>query len=315
MFLKLVYDYLSNRKQRVNINGSFSSWQESIKGVPQGSVLGPLLFNAFINSLFFLVEETEICNYADDTTIYVCGQKLEHIVSSLKTDAQRLSKWFLDNSMKLNPDKCHLLVFGEKNNDVSVRIGATTITESVEEKLLGVTLDKNLDFKNHVSTLCRKAGQKLHALARISNYVDVEKLRIMMNAFIVSQFSYCPLVWMFHDRLVNKKISKVHERTLRIAYKDSCSNFEELLTKANSVTIHHKNLQLLATENFKTQWNLNPSFMNQIFVEKDTPYILRVEETFWHHNQTRQGTVLKMHVFLERRYGIHCHLPQKSPTR
>ena len=95
------------------------------------------------------------------------------IVSSLETDAQKLSKWFLDNSMKLNPDKCHLLVFGEKNNDVSVQIGVTTVTESVEEKLLGVTLDKNLDFKNHVSTLCRKAGQKLHALAHISNYVDV----------------------------------------------------------------------------------------------------------------------------------------------
>ena len=97
-----------------------------------------------------------------------------------------------------------------------------------------------------------------------------------MNAFIVSQFSYCPLVWMFQDRSVNKKINKIHERALRIACKDSCSNFEELLTKANSVTIHHKNLQLLATEIFKTQRNLNPSFMNhQIFVEKDTPYTLR----------------------------------------
>ena len=70
--LKLVYDYLSNRKQQVKINGSFSSWQESIKGVPQGSVFGPLLFNVFINDLFFLVEETEICNYADDTTRYLC---------------------------------------------------------------------------------------------------------------------------------------------------------------------------------------------------------------------------------------------------
>ena len=96
-----------------------------------------------------------------------------------------------------------------------------------------------------------------------------------MSAFIISQFSYYPLVWMFHDRSVNKKINKIHERALRIAYKDSCSNFEELLTKANSVTIHHKNLQLLATEIFKTQRNLNPSFMNQIFMEKDTPYTLR----------------------------------------
>ena len=201
--LKLVYDYLSNRK-RVKMNGWFSSWQESIKGVPQGSVLGPHLFNVFINDLFFLVEETEICNYADNTIIYVCGHELEHIVSSLKTDAEKLSKFILDNSIRLNPDTCHLLIFWEKTTDVSMQIAATTITESVEEKLLSVTLDRNLDLKNHVNILCKIAGQKLHALARISNYIDVEKLRVMMNAFVVSQFSYCPLVWMFHERSVYK---------------------------------------------------------------------------------------------------------------
>ena len=87
--LKLVHDYLSNKKQRVEINGSFSSWQESMKGVSQGSALGPLLFNVFINDIFLLVEETETCNYADDTTIYMCGHELENFVSSFETDAQK----------------------------------------------------------------------------------------------------------------------------------------------------------------------------------------------------------------------------------
>ena len=73
------------------------------------------------------MEETEICNNADGTTIYVCSHELENIVFSLETDAQELSKWFLDNSMKLNPEKCHLYT------DISVQIGATTITESVAE--------------------------------------------------------------------------------------------------------------------------------------------------------------------------------------
>ena len=107
--------------------------------------------------------------------------------------------------MKLNSEKCQLLMSGEKNSEVSVQIGATLITESVEEKLLGITLDEHLDFKSHVNSLCKKARQKLHALARISSYVDVEKLRIMINDFVVSQFSYCPLVWMLHDRSVNRK--------------------------------------------------------------------------------------------------------------
>ena len=91
-----------------------------------------------------------------------------------------------------------------------MQIGATLITESVEEQLLGITLDKHLDFKSHINSLCKNASQKLHALARISSYVDVEKLRIMINAFVVSQFSYCSLVWMFHDTSIIKKINKIH---------------------------------------------------------------------------------------------------------
>ena len=82
--------------------------------------MGVLLFNVFINDLFLLVEETEICNYADDTTIYVCGHELEHLVSGLETDAQKLSKWFLDNCMKLNPDKMSSFDFwGEKHGRIS----------------------------------------------------------------------------------------------------------------------------------------------------------------------------------------------------
>ena len=89
--LKLVHDYLSNRKQRIQINGSFSSWQESFRGIPQGSVLGPFPFAVVINDLFLLEEETDMCNYSDVTTIYVCGNELKNIISSLETDAEKLS--------------------------------------------------------------------------------------------------------------------------------------------------------------------------------------------------------------------------------
>ena len=107
------------------------------------------------------------------------------------------------------------------DTDTSVHIGETMVAESVEEKLLGVSLDKNLDFKSHVNAISKYAGQKLHALARISSYIYVEKLRIMMNTFVMSQFSYCTLIWMFHDRSAHKKINKTHEKALRIVYKDT----------------------------------------------------------------------------------------------
>ena len=105
--------------------------------------------------------------------------------------------------------------------------------------------------------------------------MDQGRLLTVMNAIIISQFSYCPVIWMFHDRNVNNKINKILEKALRIAFKDMSSKFEDLLKKAASVTIHQRNPQLLATESYKTTHYLNPKFMGEIFVEKNIPYNLR----------------------------------------
>ena len=89
-----------------------------------------------------------------------------------------------------------------------------------------------------------------------------------MKAFIESQFAYCPLTWMFHDRTVNQKINRVHERALRIVYEDDISSFDELLKKDQSVKIHHRNIQLLAVELYKTKHDISPLIMKDIFLPK-----------------------------------------------
>ena len=98
--------------------------------------------------------------------------------------------------MKANADK--LLV--ARDRDVAVKVGEFDVKNSREEKLLGVKIDSKLSFENHVSSLCKKASQKLHALARVANFMDLAKLKSLMKAFITSQFNYCPLIWMFHSR-------------------------------------------------------------------------------------------------------------------
>ena len=147
-------------------------------------------------------------------------------------------------------------------------------------KLLGVTIDNELKFDEHVSKLCKKASQKLHALARVSNYMSQDKLRMLMKAFVESQFGYCPLVWMFHSRKLNNRINRLHERTLRLVYKDSLLTFEELLQKDNSFSIHHRNLQKLATEIYKVKNNLSPTIMEGIFPIREIPYDLRNKNPF-----------------------------------
>ena len=108
--LEFILDYLSNRWQRTKICDNFSSWAELLQGVPQGSVLGPLLFNIYINDLFFLTECTDVCNFADDTIFFARDMDLKHLMERLEHDTKLAIEWFENNYIKLNEDKCHLLV-------------------------------------------------------------------------------------------------------------------------------------------------------------------------------------------------------------
>ena len=99
-----------------------------------------------------------------------------------------------NNDMKLNQDKCHLLVSGYKNENVWANIGNEKIWESNKQKLLGLDIDRNLNFDEHISSLCRKEGNKLSLLARVSNFMRFKKRLILLKTFIESQFGYCPLI-------------------------------------------------------------------------------------------------------------------------
>ena len=140
---------------------------------------------------------------------------------------------------------------------------------------LGDNYWKKLNFNEHVTKICKTVSAKLHALARISNFMSHDKLKLLMKSFVESQFSYCPLVWMFHSRALNNHINKLNERGHRLVYKDLHLIFDELLRKDGSFTIHHRNLQKLATEMYKIHNNLSPSIIKTIFPERSMPYNLR----------------------------------------
>ena len=265
--LLLIKSYLTNRWQRTKINITFSSWTELLVGVPQGSVLGPLLFNIYINDLFYLIKDSDICNFADDNTFHVCDISVENLMKKLEKVSYQAVEWFRYNYMKLNADKCHLLVGGYKHECMISTVDNQHIIKTLKEKLLGVLLDKDLNFDAHVNSIYKKACQKLNALVRLCKILPFHKRRSNMKAFVESQFSYCPLVWMFNSRELNTKINNLHLRALRAVYMDETSSFEELLKKDGSFSIHHRNIHILATEMYKVKHKLSPIFMEDVFSE------------------------------------------------
>ena len=154
--LELIHSYLHDRIQRVKTNSSFSHWSNVESGIPQESTKGPLLFNIYICDLFFDIIEIDIANYADDTTPDALDLKLENIVKLLEENANKLSGWFSNNCLKVNPDKCHLLV----NTTGNIRINARneTISSSSNKKLLSIRFNSNFRFDDHLASLCKKAS-------------------------------------------------------------------------------------------------------------------------------------------------------------
>ena len=149
----LISDYLSKRNQRVKIKSVFSSYLEILRGVSQGLILGPILFNIFINYLIFFIQETEVCNFSDDTTIYSCSLNYKEAAHKLSNDTYIVLNWFKVNSMVVNPGKFQIMFLGSKigNNKITFAIESKKIKCKREVKLLEITIDKKLTFTKHIA--------------------------------------------------------------------------------------------------------------------------------------------------------------------
>ena len=281
--LNVIYSYLCDRKQRVKIGSTFSAFLKVIIGVPQGSILGPLLFNIFLNDLLISYESTLICNFADDNTLYSFGENLNVVKSKLQVGIDHILIWFKINSMVANPDKFQLIFFGPKLNtshhSLNLRIGDINLENQDDVRLLGVVIDSKLTFKKHISKLCESSSQKLWALRRIRKYLNFEQAQVLSNSFVMSNFRYCNLIWMFCTKTENLRINQVHKQTLRFMYNEPSKSLLELLEEHGGHTIHHKNIQSLMLFIFQIIKGFSPDIAKDLFEVKNIKYILRAKDS------------------------------------
>ena len=183
--LNYIQCYLRNRLQRTNVNNNVSLWKDIFAYVPQGSILGSLMFNIHINDIFLFPDNACLSNYVDDTTLYSIGEYHNINRNILNKIFLSLQKWFYENYMVLNLGKYCYMSFGSNpdKSDLILKDG-TKIPSAEEYVVLGVTIDNKLTFYNHLKNLCKKIANKLNALTRIAPYLNHNQTRLIYNSFL-----------------------------------------------------------------------------------------------------------------------------------
>ena len=273
---ELIMNYLKNRKQTVKLGNSRSEWLDLKTGVPQGSILGPLLFNIFINDfLFDLNRICDVYNYADDNSLAFSHHDPLVIKQTLETASKQAIKWFDENFMKANPSKFQVICLSRDNISLDITLGDEHVKSENIVKLLGINIDNKLNFHHHTSLVCKKAARQLNALQRLSKYLDFKsKLRIY-ESFIASNFVYCSIVYNSFNIGQDRKMEKLNERAIRLVCNDYINPYEELLKRTGKRMLYVTRKINLAEFVHKVLHNMSPPIESSFFRRKETPYEMR----------------------------------------
>lgn len=278
----LLKSYLVNRKQRVKIGNTYSDWIFNIKGVPQGSILGPLLFNVFINDFLYYDLNAKVYNYADDNTLSYSDSNVNDIKLKLEADCIKAMEWFQDNNMKANADKFQLMILNrhESNADHCVTIGNSIIHATPSITILGIEFDNKLKFEKYVTEVCNQTGKQINALKRIRNYLDKPCKTVIYNSYISSNFNYCPVVWMFANKTNMEKLEKINKRALRFVVNNDEANYEDICKNEEILNINRRCIKSAAIQMFKIKMQTAPQYLQELFTRRESRYERRDTDLF-----------------------------------
>ena len=247
--LHLISSFLSNREQLVCINTIKSDFLPVKYGIPQGSVLSPLLFSLYINDLPLFIKA--LCElFADDTTIHSSHSNLNNLLLSLQESINNLLQWTELNHMSLNSYKTKYMTITtrQKRQNVSSRmplyIGNEKIVEVATHKVLGVTIDNNLSWTNHVNELTKRVSQKLYQLAKIKHFLNAHARKLFFHAHIQPIIDYASTLWDSASANTLKPLVSIHKRALKLT-----------LLKSTSLTAHDYKLLDVLPLKLKLEFN------------------------------------------------------------
>ena len=267
--IQLFKSYLSNRKQLIRTDSVTSNTCSVTSGVPQGSILGPLLFLIYVNDLpLELLSETDM--YADDTTLHNKGCNLSVIQSKLQSDLVTTQKWCQINNMAINPAKTTCMIIGSRQKlkftkDLTLFVESAQIANVQSQKLLGIHIDKSLTWKIHIDKTCTKLVSKLFLLKRIQYFLTSDMKQLFYNAYITPIFDYGCVTWHKASAADINRIIKLQKRAARIVLNERRIARSSVMFKTlNWLTFTNRCKYFTALLVHKSLHNLTPTYINEL---------------------------------------------------
>ena len=277
--------YLSNRTQHVSVNDSISSANDIKSGVPQGSILGPLLFLLFINDMPDNIKNSCIDMYADDTLMYVCHEDISTIENYLNEDLKSLNTWLSDNLMKVNVSKTKIMLLGTPSktgiiDNINVFMNGNKLENVSTYKYLGVLIDANLKWKEQINNVCRKVCSALGIMRRIKPFVPQSSLITIYNTMILSHFDYGMVIWSNCGETNLSRLQKLQNAAMRIILgMPFRTHINDMLKALHFMDIKSRINYTTGCMMYKVLNDLAPSYLNNSFQKVNTIHDLNTRSS------------------------------------
>ena len=302
-----IEDYLINRYQRTRVGGNVSSRIEITRGVPQGSVLGPLLFVIYVNDIYLALKKSFVNLFADDTLICIGGKDFREIVGSLNDELQTLYDWLCQNKLKLNTSKTKCMVIGSKTNcrkfvelNLGLNINGDAIDYVSEIKYLGVYLDPQLSFSSHVDYLCKKLGKKIGFFNRIASCLSQWSKMLIYNTIILPHFNYCSSLLISCTKNDIDRLQIQQNKAMRIIL--NCNKYTPVVDMLQTLgwlpireSIEKANLILI----YKIEHRQLPAYLNEFLIKRLNFHNYNIRSKQSYNIDTVKLTSLQKSLFFE----------------